>query len=67
MLQKNKMFTPHVLAVETGTTVKFPNADPIFHNAFSSFNGQIFDVGLYPPGIDRTVRFSWPGTCAGVL
>jgi plastocyanin len=61
MLQKNKTFTPHVLPIETGTVVNFPNADPIFHNAFSSFSGQIFDVGLYPPGTDRPVRFSRPG------
>ena len=53
MLQKNKMFTPHILAVVTGTTVDFPNADPIFHSAFSSYNGQIFDVGLYPPGTSK--------------
>ena len=61
MLQKGKMFLPHVLPVVTGTTVDFPNADPIFHNAFSSFNGQIFDVGLYPPGTSRSVRFARPG------
>jgi plastocyanin len=61
MLQKNKMFTPHVLPVVTGSIVDFPNADPIFHNAFSSFNGQIFDVGLYPPGKSKSVRFSRPG------
>jgi plastocyanin len=61
MLQKNKTFTPHVLPVETGTTVDFPNADPIFHNAFSSYSGQIFDVGLYPPGTNRSVRFTRPG------
>src|SRR4051794_30551366 len=48
MLQKNKTFTPHVLAVPVGSTVEFPNADPIFHNAFSNYNGQIFDIGLYP-------------------
>lgn len=61
MLQKNKMFTPHILPIVTGTLVDFPNADPIFHNAFSSYNGQIFDVGLYPPGKSRSVRFSRPG------
>lgn len=61
MLQKNKMFTPHILPVVTGTFVDFPNADPIFHNAFSSYNGQIFDVGLYPPGTSKSVRFSRPG------
>lgn len=35
MLQKNKTFIPHVLAISVGTVVDFPNYDPIFHNAFS--------------------------------
>jgi plastocyanin len=61
MLQKNKMFTPHVLPILAGTWVDFPNADPIFHNAFSSFNGQIFDVGLYPPGTSKSVQFTRQG------
>jgi plastocyanin len=61
MLQKGKMFTPHILAISTGMSVDFPNADPIFHNAFSSYDGQIFDVGLYPPGSSRSVRFNRPG------
>lgn len=61
MLQKNKMFTPHILPVTAGTTIDFPNADPIFHNAFSSYSGQIFDIGLYPPGKSRSVRFDRPG------
>ena len=58
MLQKGKMFMPHVLPVTIGATVDFPNSDPIFHNAFSSYNGQIFDVGLYPPGTSRAVRLT---------
>ena len=61
MLQKDKTFTPHVLVVETGTTVDFPNLDPIFHNAFSNFNGQIFDLVLYPPGSSKSVTFRRPG------
>jgi plastocyanin len=61
MLQKGKMFSPHILPVMTGTTVDFPNADPIFHNAFSRYNGQIFDIGLYPPGTSKAVRFTRPG------
>ncbi len=61
MLQKGKTFVPHVLPVMAGTTVDFPNSDPIFHNAFSSYNGQIFDVGLYPPGTSRAVRFTRSG------
>src|ERR1700759_5403812 len=50
MGQKAKAFPPHVLAIPAGTAVEFPNFDPIFHNAFSSYSGQVFDVGLYPPG-----------------
>jgi plastocyanin len=61
MTQKNKMFMPHLLPVLAGTTVEFPNFDPIFHNAFSSYNGQVFDVGLYPPGSTKSVRFTRPG------
>lgn len=61
MLQKDKTFSPHVLAIQAGSLVEFPNADPIFHNAFSSYNGQVFDVGLYPPGSTRSVRFARPG------
>jgi plastocyanin len=61
MLQKEKKFLPHVLVVETGTSVDFPNLDPIFHNAFSNYDGQIFDVALYPPGSSRTVKFDRPG------
>jgi plastocyanin len=61
MTQKNKTFTPHVLPILTGTIVDFPNYDPIFHNAFSSYSGQVFDVGLYPPGTSRAVRFAKPG------
>src|SRR5947209_5901702 len=61
LLQKDKTFSPHVLAITVGSTVDFPNADPIFHNAFSVFDGQIFDVGLYPPGTSRSVHFHRPG------
>lgn len=61
MLQKNKMFTPHILPVVAGTTIDFPNGDPIFHSAFSTYGGQIFDLGLYAPGTSRSVRFRRPG------
>ncbi len=61
MIQRDKQFVPHVLAIPVGAAVEFPNYDPIFHNAFSTFNGQIFDVGLYPPGKSRTVVFARSG------
>jgi plastocyanin len=58
---KNKTFIPHVVAVRTGSKVSFPNQDPFFHNAFSNYDGQIFDVGLHAPGTARQVTFSRPG------
>ena len=61
MRQKNKTFSPHVLAIAAGTYVDFPNDDPIFHNAFSSYNGQIFDIGLYAPGSTKSVQFKRGG------
>jgi plastocyanin len=61
MVQDHKKFTPHILVVSTGTVVDFPNLDPIFHNAFSNFDGEIFDIGLYPPGSSRSQRFDRTG------
>jgi plastocyanin len=61
MTQKNKTFSPHVLAISMGTIVDFPNFDPIFHNAFSNYNGQIFDIGLYAPGATKSIAFRREG------
>lgn len=61
MVQKGKRFSPHVLAVETGTEVDFPNEDPFFHNVFSIYDGRRFDLGLYASGESRPVTFSRPG------
>jgi plastocyanin len=61
MLQKNKTFSPHVLAIAVGTTVDFPNRDFIFHNAFSNYNGETFDIGLYPPRTSKSTVFSRAG------
>jgi plastocyanin len=61
MVQRNKTFEPHVLVVETGTAVQFPNKDPFLHNVFSLFNGKRFDLGFYEAGSSRSVRFNRPG------
>lgn len=61
MLQKDKQFHPHVLAVPVGAQVEFPNNDPWFHNVFSMYKGERFDLGLYEAGTSRTVRFVRPG------
>jgi len=61
LLQKNKMFAPHLLVVPVGSNVVFPNADPFFHNVFSLFDGRRFDLGLYEAGSTRSVVFSREG------
>jgi plastocyanin len=63
LTQKNKRFDPHVLVVEVGTVVDFPNRDPFFHNVFSLFDGKRFDLGLYEAASTRSVRFDRPGIC----
>jgi plastocyanin len=61
LVQKDKMFTPHLLVVPTGSQVEFPNQDPFFHNVFSLFNGKRFDLGLYESGTSRSVQFDREG------
>jgi plastocyanin len=61
LLQRNKSFEPHLLVVEVGTEVQFPNKDLFFHNIFSLFDGKPFDLGLYEAGSSRTVRFDRSG------
>jgi plastocyanin len=61
LLQQNKTFSPHVLVVQAGSMVQFPNKDPFFHNVFSLFAGKRFDLGLYEAGSSRSVRFDKPG------
>lgn len=61
--QKNLTFIPHVLAVQVGTPVDFPNNDRVFHNVFSHRDGRKFDLGLYPVGKTRTIVFEKPGLC----
>lgn len=59
--QVNETFVPHVLPIMTGITVEFPNGDPFFHNVFSLSGAKSFDLGRYPQGQVRTVRFDKPG------
>ena len=61
LLQKNRMFTPHLLVIPVGSIVDFPNADPFFHNVFSLFDGKRFDLGLYEAGTTKAVTFSREG------
>jgi plastocyanin len=59
--QRNGRFDPEIVIVPTGSAVDFPNFDPIFHNVFSLSKTQPFDLGFYPKGQSRTVKFNHPG------
>jgi plastocyanin len=59
--QRGEMYVPHVVAVTTGSTVSFPNDDPLFHNVFSLSRAAAFDLGRYPQGDSRTRRFDKAG------
>lgn len=45
--QKDLMFVPSLLAVETGTRIEFPNLDDTYHNIFSFSPAKRFDLGRY--------------------
>lgn len=62
LAQENKSFTPSVLAIPAGSTVDFPNEDPIFHNVFSLSRPEPFDMGLYRAGASKSRVFSQPAT-----
>jgi plastocyanin len=59
--QINKSFNPHVLVIQMGTPVQFPNKDPFLHNVFSLFDGKRFDLGFYEAGSSKTVHFDRAG------
>ena len=44
-----------------GTSVEFLNSDRTYHNVFSLSKANSFDLGRYPPGRAKAVRFDHPG------
>jgi plastocyanin len=59
--QQGAKFEPDLIVIPTGSTVEFPNLDPIFHNVFSLSKIQPFDLGYYPQSQSRAVKFTSPG------
>ena len=60
--QKDKQFSPQVAVVQRGTSVVFPNLDPVFHNVFSPSGKNSFDLGSYRAGDQpRSVVLTTPG------
>ena len=61
MTTRSKAFLPHIMAVPAGSTINFPNEDPIAHNLFSLTPGNTFDLGLYRRGTGKPHTFDLPG------
>ena len=59
--QEHETFLPHVVAIARGSTVDFPNDDPIFHNVFSLSSAAAFDLLRYPQGQSRSRQFNKAG------
>jgi plastocyanin len=60
--QKSAVFSPHVLPVEVGTKVEWPNNDDIYHNVFSMSDTKQFDLGLYKGDPkEKAITFDEPG------
>lgn len=58
---KGKEFRPHLVVVTAGSTVEFPNEDPIFHNVFSVSGDNRFDLDLYKRPKVGSRSFEAPG------
>jgi len=59
--QKDERYIPHVLPVQAGTSVSFPNEDDFYHNVFSVVAGDRFDLGRYAQGETAHQKFDKPG------
>ena len=57
MVTVDKEFRPRVLTATVGSTVSFPNQDPILHNVFSVSSGNSFDLGFYKKGEGKEWTF----------
>ena len=47
MDQINSQFVPHILAVQKGSQVSFPNSDSIKHHVYSFSTAKTFELQLY--------------------
>ena len=64
MAQRDRQFQPHVLVVQTGTAVSFPNFDTVRHHVYSFSPIKPFDIKLYSGTPSEPVVFDKPGIAA---
>ncbi len=62
MEQRNIQFSPRVLIVPVGATVRFPNRDRVRHHVYSFSGPARFEIDLYGRDETRSHRFTSVGT-----
>lgn len=60
--QKDKIFSPSMIAVRPGATITMRNSDAIQHNAYANDKATAvsFDTGLNAPSSDTPLKVDWP-------
>ena len=61
MNQVNGHFAPHILVVETGTDIVFPNTDVVSHHVYSFSEANRFELPLYKGMAHPPRKFDKPG------
>lgn len=61
MDQYDKAFVPHILVVQTGTQVAFPNHDSVSHHVYSFSPAKSFELGLYKGSAHPPLTFDESG------
>jgi plastocyanin len=61
MDQRDQRFVPHVLVVEVGTAVEFPNYDTVRHHVYSFSDAKSFELSLYSGRAHAPMVFDKPG------
>ena len=59
--QVDREFVPYVSVIQTGTTVTFPNRDPILHHVYSFSPAKTFEIKLYTGQSPDAILFDRPG------
>jgi plastocyanin len=61
MDQQSLQFVPHVLVVQSGTSVTFPNSDDVSHHVYSFSEAKKFELALYKGDVYPPVVFDDAG------
>jgi plastocyanin len=62
--QVDREFVPYVSVVQTGTTITFPNRDPIRHHVYSFSRAKTFEIKLYSGEAPAAILFDQAGVVA---